>query len=101
MGILRDDRIATLKKFLTRIPRDKLREVCIDMKDGLREAAEAIFPLAKVVVDPFHVIADFNKRMDEARRMEQDVRRKKKVQRLEDVPGGPGKAHRGEKAKGG
>ena len=80
VGILRDDRIATLKKFLTKIPRDKVKEVCIDMKDGLRKAAEAVFPLARVVVDPFHVIADSNKRMDEARRIEQDVHRKRKVQ---------------------
>ena len=80
LGILRDDRIATLKKFLTKIPRDKVKEVCIDMKDGLRKAAEAVFPLARVVVDPFHVIADSNKRMDEARRIEQDVHRKRKVQ---------------------
>ena len=80
LGILRDDRIATLKKFLSKIPGDKVREVCIDMKDGLRKAVEAVFPSARVVVDPFHVIADSNKRMDEARRIEQDVHRKKKVQ---------------------
>jgi len=79
LGILRDDRIATLKKFLGRIPRDKVKEVCIDMRDGLRKATEAVFPWAKVVVDPFHVIADANRRMDEARRIEQDVHRKRKV----------------------
>jgi len=50
------------------------------MKDGLRKAVEAVFPLARVVVDPFHVIADSNKRMDEARRIEQDVQRKRQVQ---------------------
>ena len=80
VGILRDDRIATLKNFLTKIPGDKVKEVCIDMKDGLRKVAEAVFPLARVVVDPFHVIADSNRRMDEARRIEQDVHRKRKVQ---------------------
>jgi len=72
VGILRDDRIAPLKKFLSKIPRDKVQEVCIAIKDGLRKAVEAVFPLARVVVDPFHVIADSNKRMDEARRIEQD-----------------------------
>ena len=79
LGILRDDRIATLKKFLDKIPGDKVKEVCIDMKDGLRKAVEALFPLAKVVVDPFHVIADANRRMDEARRIEQDVHRRRRV----------------------
>jgi transposase len=80
VGILRDDRIATLKEFLSKIPKDKVREVCIDMKEGLRKAVKAVFPLARVVADPFHVIADPNKRMDEARRIEQDVHRKRKVQ---------------------
>lgn len=40
-----------------------------------------IVDVARVVVDPFHVIADSNnKRMDEARRMEQDIYWKRKVQ---------------------
>ena len=56
-----------------------MKEVCIDMKDGLRKAVEGLFPSARVV-DPFHVIADSNKRMDEAMRIEQDVYRKRKVQ---------------------
>lgn len=47
---------------------------------GLRKAAEAVFPLARIVVDPFHIIADSNRRMDEARRIEQDVHRKRQVQ---------------------
>jgi transposase len=79
VGILRDDRIATLKMFLRRIPQDKVKEVCIDMKKSLRKVAEEIFPEAKIVVDHFHVVADSNKRMDEARRIEQDVLRKRKV----------------------
>ena len=79
LGILRDDRIATLKMFLKKIPQDKVKEVCIDMKESLRKAAEEAFPKAKVVVDHFHVVADSNRRMDEARKMEQDVLRKKKV----------------------
>ena len=79
LGILRDDRIATLKKFLSKIPDDKVKEVCIDMREGLRKAAEALFPTARVVVDHFHIVADSNKRMDEARKIEQDVHRRRKV----------------------
>jgi len=79
LRILKDDRIATLKDFLTKIPEDKVKEVCIDMKEGLRKVAEIVFPRAKVVVDHFHVIADSNRRMDEARRIEQDIYQKKKV----------------------
>jgi transposase len=47
------------------------------MKEELRKA---VFSLARVVADPFHVIADSNKRMDEARRIEQDVYLRRKVQ---------------------
>jgi len=36
LGFLRADRIATLKKYLNKIPGDKVREICIDMRDGLR-----------------------------------------------------------------
>ncbi len=79
LGVLKDDRIATLKEFLNKIPKDKVKEVCIDMKDGLRKAVEALFPEAKVVVDHFHVIAESNRKMDEARRIEQDIHRNKKV----------------------
>ena len=78
-GILKDDRIKTLKEFLSKITEDKVKEACIDMKEGLRKASERLFPLAKVVVDPFHVIADSNKRIDEARRIEQDVYRRRRV----------------------
>lgn len=74
LGILRDDRIASLKAFLSKLPRERVREVCIDMKEGLWKAAQGLFPLAKVVVDPFHIIADANRRLDEARRLEQEVR---------------------------
>jgi len=79
LGILRDDRMVTLKEFLSKIPGDKVKEVCIDMKEGLRKAIEAVFPEARVVVDHFHIVADSNRRMDEARRIEQDVHRKRKV----------------------
>ena len=60
LGILKDDRIATLKNFLTRIPGDKVKEVFIDMKESLRKLVEALYPEAKVVADHFHVIADSN-----------------------------------------
>ena len=79
LGILKDDCIATLRAFLSKIPREKVIEVCIDMKESLRKTSEVLFPKARVVADHFHVIADANKRMDEARRIEQDVWQKRKV----------------------
>lgn len=77
LGILRDDRIASLKAFLSPLPPERVREVCIDMKGGLWKVIQGLFPRAKVVVDPFHVIADANKRLDEARRLEQEMRGRK------------------------
>jgi len=79
LGILSDDRIATLKMFLKKIPHDRVKELCIDMKESLRKVAEEVFPKAKVVVDHFHVVAHSNRRMDGARRIEQDMLGKKKV----------------------
>ncbi len=79
LGVLKDDRIVTLKTFLSKIPQEKVTEVCIDMKESLRKTVEHLFPKAKVVADHFHVIADANRRIDEARRIEQDVHRKRKV----------------------
>ena len=79
LGILRDDRTATLKMLLKKIPKDGGKEVCIDMKESLRKVAEQEFPKAKVVVYYFHVVADSNRRMDEARKIEQDMLRRKKV----------------------
>lgn len=79
IAILKDDRMATLKRFLGKVPPDKVKEVCIDMKDGLRKVAEEVFPLARVGLDPFHVIADSGGRMDEARKIEQDAYQKSKV----------------------
>ncbi len=82
MGILRDDRIATLKKFLGKILGDKVKEVCIDMKEELRKAAEVVFPLARAVADPFDIIADSNRIMDKARRLEQDMHWKRITPRI-------------------
>jgi transposase len=79
LGILRHDRIATVKIFLRKIPQEKVKEICIDMKESLRKVAEEVYPRAKVVVDHFHVIADSNRRMDEARKIEQDMHNKRKV----------------------
>jgi len=45
------------------------------MKEGFRKTIERCLPLAKVVVDPFHVIQDANHRLDEARQIEQQMRK--------------------------
>lgn len=78
-AILPDDRIATLTAFLKSIPqevRDKISEVCVDMKAGFIKVVEEVLPQAALVIDHFHVIQDANRRLDDARRLEQEAYRK-------------------------
>lgn len=74
--ILPDDRQETLRNFLLSIPEEirlKIVEVCIDMKAAFAEVVKEVLPHAKIVVDHFHVIQDANRRVDEARRIEQEA----------------------------
>jgi len=76
LTILPDDRQKTLDEHLEALPsevKQAVREVCIDMKEGFLSVVERRLPEALVVVDPFHVIQDANKRLDEARRLEQQM----------------------------
>lgn len=78
-AILPDDRQETLKNFLQKIPeriKMKIVEVCIDMKPAFSEVVKEVLPNAKIVVDHFHVIQDANRRVDEARRIEQEATRR-------------------------
>lgn len=86
VGVLEDDRLATLEDFLKKIPANRVKEVCIDMKTGYRKVVQRLFPEARVVLDRFHVIADANKRMDEARRIEQDIRKQGKGRQNRSIP---------------
>lgn len=77
--VLPDDRQETLRRFLSQIPgsiRGKIEEVCIDIKPGFIAAVEKELPGSSIVLDRFHVIHDANRRVDEARRIEQEAARK-------------------------
>jgi transposase len=76
LTILPDSRKETLSRFLRNIPEErkpKIKEVCIDMDQLLLGCVEKHLPEASVVIDHFHVIQDANRRVDEARRIEQDA----------------------------
>jgi len=76
LAILPDDRMKTLERFLQQLPdtvRRRIRAVCIDLKDAWRHAVKRALPGAVIVADPFHVIQDANRRVDEARLVEQQV----------------------------
>nr|BAL56713.1 transposase [uncultured prokaryote] len=51
--------------------------MCVDLKDSWRKLVRRALPQASVVADPFHVIQDANRRVDEARRVEQELCRRK------------------------
>lgn len=68
--ILPNDKRTTVKKFLSNIPSNKknlIEEVCIDMDTAYLSAIREELPKARIVVDFFHVVADANKRITEAR----------------------------------
>ncbi len=76
ISILPDDRQTTLNHFLDNIPlniKDKISSICIDMKTAYLGSLKTYFPHVPVVVDHFHLIADANKRIDEERRILQNV----------------------------
>lgn len=76
LTILPDSRKETLSRFLRNIPevqRLKIQEVCIDMSGLLLRCVAEHLPEANVVIDHFHVIYDANRRVDEARKIEQDA----------------------------
>ncbi|MEW6230043.1 MAG: ISL3 family transposase [Bacillota bacterium] len=78
LAILRDDRASTLRAFLRGLPvevRSKIIGVCIDMKASFLKAVRQELPKAIVVSDRFHVMQDANRRVDEARRVEQEITR--------------------------
>jgi transposase len=77
--ILPDDRQATLVSFLASLP-DKVKgiidEVAVDMKMAFVRAVEKQLPKIRIVIDHFHVIQDANRRVNEARKIEDDVQEK-------------------------
>lgn len=77
--ILPDDKQITLICFLRSLPRavkESIDEVCIDMKQSFLCAVRTELPHARIVIDHFHIIQDANKRVNDARKIEEDVEEK-------------------------
>lgn len=77
--ILPDDRKVTVVNFLKQLPAEvkgKIDEVAVDMKTAFVNAVCEQLPNAHVVIDHFHVIQDANRRVNEARKIEDDVQEK-------------------------
>jgi len=79
LTILPDSRKDSLQRFLGEIPpeiKPRIREACIDMDQMLLAAVEKELPGTPVVIDHFHLIQDANRRVDEARKIEQEATRR-------------------------
>lgn len=71
----------TLVSFLKTLPsgiKESIDEVATDMRKSFIHAVKETLPNAKIVIDHFHLIQDANRRVSEARRIEQDVEEKVK-----------------------
>lgn len=76
LAILKDDRQSTLTAYLNSWPseaRDRVKEVCIDMKTSYLYAIEKVLPHANIVVDHFHVVKEMNRQVDDMRRLLQQT----------------------------
>lgn len=74
--ILPNDRKTTLDTLLSSIPKNlkkNIKSVAIDMKQMYKLSVKKYIPGTKVTVDHFHVIYDANKRIEEERRILQNV----------------------------
>ena len=79
-AILPDDQQKSLMAWLNAIPAEikpKIKEVCIDLKESFVSAIKQELPEASIVIDHFHVIQDASRRLDEARRLEQEMKRRR------------------------
>ncbi len=69
--MLGNDLIRTLEGYL-RYLKDSgevVEAFVVDMEDSWRKLIKRIFPQAKIIVAPFHVIQDANRRLDECRKV--------------------------------
>lgn len=80
---------AAVKEFLVSLPasvKDKVDEVVVDMRDSFIEAAKEALPQANIVIDHFHIIQNANRRIQEARKIEEDVQEKIKGNGVKSIP---------------
>lgn len=87
--ILPDDKQKTLATFLKQLPeqvKDRIEEVAIDMRRSFLQAVVKELPKTRIVIDHFHLIQDANRRVNEARKIEEDVEEKIKGNGPKRIP---------------
>lgn len=90
LGILPDIKKQTVKEALLTCPaylRERIKSAAVDMDEKTINALKEVFADIVIVIDHFHVILDANRRLNEARLIEQEVinlaRAKKGMERIE------------------
>lgn len=87
--ILPNDKQITLIYFLRSLPqvvKETIAEVCIDMKQSFLGAVLRELPKARIIIDHFHIIQDANRRVNEARKIEDDIEEKIKNNGPKRIP---------------
>ncbi len=87
--ILPNDKQSTLRAFLKQLPieaKEIIDEVCIDMKQSFLGAVKLELPNTRIVIDHFHIIQDANRRVNQARLIEDDVEEKIKGNGPKRIP---------------
>jgi transposase len=82
LAILKSDSQATLAKFIREIPneyRNKINEVCTDLRSSYRPVIEKLLPGAILTADRFHVELLARRALDEIRTIVQDEARGSRV----------------------
>lgn len=72
---LPSDKVSLLKRFISQMPtniKGNITEVCCDMHEGFIGTVTHQLPEVPIVIDHFHLIQDANRRVNEARLIEQD-----------------------------
>ena len=87
LRVLENDNQVTLVKHLRSLSNDvkqRISEVCIDMKPSYKVAIEQELPKAKIVIDKFHVIKEMIRQMEDLRKIlqEQNVKGYRRINRF-------------------
>jgi len=72
LAVLQNDNQITLENYFKLWPdeaRNRVLEVCIDMKQSYLSVLKRIFPNAKVVIDHFHVMREMCRQVEEMRKI--------------------------------
>lgn len=78
-----------VKEFFVSLPahtKETIDEVVVDMRDAFIEAVKEALPQTRIVIDHFHIIQDANRRLSEARKIEEDVEEKVKGNGPKRIP---------------